>query len=295
MIRNLFFCFAVALIAIAVGKNINSARAETMIVKYPKPEADAFRYAYHYELVEQILIKTESIYGPYQIVPYIKEVNTQRKVKEFMQGEHVNLFWSPPQDLYEKNMRVIRIPILKGLLGYRIFLIRKKDQAKFSSIKTIEDLRKYTVGQGKNWADVKVYEHNNIKVVKGNRYEHLFGMLARGRFDYFARGINEVFPEFQAKKNHFPIMHVEESILLYYPYPVFIYVHITNERLAERIEQGLGLMIEDGSFDKLFFKYHSSMIEKANLKGRKVFRIENPFIPESTPLNRNELWYDPTR
>ena len=53
------------------------------------------------------------------------------------------------------------------------------------------------------------------------------------------------------------------------------------------------MMIEDGSFDELFFEYHQEMIEKSNLKGRRLFEIENPLLPATAPLDRTELWYDP--
>ena len=35
------------------------------------------------------------------------------------------------------------------------------------------------------------------------------------------------------------------------------------------------------------------VIEKANMKNRKVFYIDNPTLSEETPLDRAELWFDP--
>ena len=42
-----------------------------------------------------------------------------------------------------------------------------------------------------------------------------------------------------------------------------------------------------------FRKYKGPMIDRANLKGRRVFRIGNPFMTPQTPFNRRELWFDP--
>ncbi len=56
---------------------------------------------------------------------------------------------------------------------------------------------------------------------------------------------------------------------------------------------GLEIMTKDGTFDRIFMKYKSETIDRVNLKSRKLFKIENPFLPEDTPLNRSELWFDP--
>jgi hypothetical protein len=64
--------------------------------------------------------------------------------------------------------------------------------------------------------------------------------------------------------------------------------------LAERVERGLQLMLEDGSFDEYFMKYNESMLEQAQLKHRKLLMIDNPFLPTDVPYDRKELWFDPT-
>jgi hypothetical protein len=55
-----------------------------------------------------------------------------------------------------------------------VYLIRKEDQAKFSAIKTLADLRKNTIGQGAGWLDVKILKHNGFNVVTGSDYDGLF-------------------------------------------------------------------------------------------------------------------------
>jgi hypothetical protein len=53
------------------------------------------------------------------------------------------------------------------------------------------------------------------------------------------------------------------------------------------------MMIEDGSFDEIFRKYHGDSIQAANLKNRRLFTISNPLLPATAPLRRKELWYTP--
>ena len=53
------------------------------------------------------------------------------------------------------------------------------------------------------------------------------------------------------------------------------------------------MMIDDGSYDRIFDKHQRHKIETLRLKERKLFRIENPFLPPETPLADKRLWFDP--
>ena len=74
--------------------------------------------------------------------------------------------------------------------------------------------------------------------------------------------------------------------------PYYIFVSPHEKRLAERIEQGLEMMIEDGSHKALFDKYYAAKIVAADLPSRHIIRIENTKLSPETPLNRKELWFE---
>ncbi len=118
-------------------------------------------------------------------------------------------------------------------------------------------------------------------------------MLMEGRFDFFSRGINEAPAELEARKAKYPDMMLEENLLLYYPWPKFFYVNKKDKKLADRIEKGLKMMIQDGSFEALFRKFNQKHIDSVNLKHRRLIKLENPLLPPSVPFDRKELWYDP--
>lgn len=269
------------------------AFAKITVVKYLKTSEDAIRYQYHYDLIHEVLEKTKETFGPYKIQPFEVQMTSKRVNIEAVKGKLINLHWSDvghPE--LDKGMLPIPIPLLKGIHGNRIFLIRKEDQPKFSKITTLEELKKFKLGQGNNWGDNKIYEYNKIRVIKGIVYSGLFGMLSKGRFDYFPRSILEAPIEYEVIKDKYPNLHVEKTILLVYPFPVFFYVSKNAPELASRMLAGLESMIKDGSFDKLFFKYHQQIIDKAKIKGRKIFKIKNPFLPDTVPFHRKELWLD---
>ena len=270
-----------------------SLASETAVV-YPRfaSESDT-RYNDIVEFLQTALEKTKAEYGPYTLNPSEVLMNELRYVEEVKSGEIINVIWRSTSPEMEKELIPIRICLRKGLLGYRIFLIRKEDQPRFAHIKTLKELKKLSVGQGADWGDVKVFEANHFIIRTGSSYEGLFQMLIDQRFDFFSRGIGEAFNEYEQRKFRFPDLAVENTICLYYPWPYYLFVGKKNAKLAERIEKGLNLMISDGTFDKIFLKYNKASIEKAHLKGRRLLKIQNPMLTPETPLNRKELWYVP--
>lgn len=288
----------VSIITFAIYCLICSVKAEEvkpLNVRFLKQKEDIYRYNYQYKLIEILLERTEKKFGPYELKPYMGSMESRRLNREAIKGKMINIMWSDAghQDLDSEMIR-IPFPILKGLLGYRIFFIKKEEQKKFSKIKKIEDLKKMRLGVGSNWGDIKIYQHNNFNITVGSTYEGLFRMLLSNRFDYFPRGINEIYFEYDALKIKYPQLHIEETILLYFRYPMFFYVSRTDKNLADRLINGLNEMQVDGSFDAFFFNYYRSAITQAGIKNRRVFYLDNPFMPEDLSLKKPELWFMPS-
>ena len=92
-----------------------------------------------------------------------------------------------------------------------------------------------------------------------------------------------------------PQLHIEESIVLYYPFPRYFWVPNSQRGnlLRKRLTEGLHKLFDNGTFDSLFNTYHASHIERLHLSDRRLFIIKNPFLPEKTPLDNKKYWYDP--
>jgi ABC-type amino acid transport/signal transduction systems, periplasmic component/domain len=270
--------------------------ANPQVVRYLQQPEDSIRFSYQYQLIEQLMASTVAEFGPYQLEPYTGTMESRRLNREAIRGERINLMWSDAghADLDNQMIR-IPFPLLKGLLGYRIFLIRKQDQPRFSAIRTLDELKKLRLGQGANWGDLRIYRHNGFQVITGERYESLFHMLVSNRFDYFPRGVNEAPLEYAALHAQHPDLAIEQTLLLVYRYPVFFYVSRNSPELARRLQSGLEQMQADGRFDRFFFNYYRPVLEQANLPARRVFYLDNPFLPADTPLKRPELWLDPLK
>ncbi len=268
-----------------------------MDVRYPKPESEGdTRYTYHIALLRQACEKTADKYGKVNIIPADKTMNELRMVKLLMEGSFdIDVVFKPTSKDLESRLNPVRIPLDKGLLGWRIFLIKKENQPKFSSVRTIDQFKKLSVGQARGWGDIAIYEHNGIKVAKGPDFESMFSMLLSDRFDYFARGVEEAPRELEARREKMPELHIEESIVLHYPFVRYMWVANSpkGDMLRARITKGLEIMIRDGSFEKAFIRFKEDILKKVNMTGRRVFELENPFLPDTVDLNRTELWYKP--
>lgn len=223
----------------------------------------------------------------------------ERDLVQLKEGQ-LDVTWMATSDYLESELRAIRVPLYRGLLGYRIFLIRKGDQKKFQHVNSLEDLKAFTFGQGDVWPDTAILEANNFKVVPVHEYESLFYMLNGGRFDAFPRGVHEPWGELRNSRNwkdHGLELEVEKNLVIAYKMPMYMFISKDNEMLAKTIERGLHKAIDDGAFDNYFFNNPviKEALERARMHERKIFNINNPNLPKSTPLDNPKLWWSPTK
>jgi hypothetical protein len=211
-----------------------------------------------------------------------------------IESGQIDVMWAGASEL-ENQLRPVRIPILKGLLGHRIFIIRKGDQSKFDNITSLTQLKALQAGQGKNWGDTTILKSAGIPTVTTFKYANLFPMLEGGRFDYFPRAVHEPWSEVTSRPELG--LTIEKKIMLIYPFAMYFYVGKNNRELHDLIYQGFEQAIQDGSFDKLFFANPmiKDVLSKAHLAERRVFRINNPNMHPDTPTDRQEFWLDVTQ
>ena len=264
-------------------------------VYHPPESALDVRYLYHWEILRTALERTTPKWGPYKMVPS-ERMTEQRQTFELKNhtGKLTVMYLSTTPD-FERNLVGIHIPVDKNLGGYCVFLIRKNEQARFDNVKSLDDLRKFSYGLGLGWIDVDILRANHFNVVTGSSYDGLFEMLVNRRFDIFLRAAVEVLDEVDQRKEKLKDLGIEKNIVFYYPLPMYFWFPKTEEgrRLAARAEEGMRMMIADGSYDRIFDKYQRWKIERLRLKERRIFRIDNPFVGPETPFADKRLWFDP--
>lgn len=282
------------LVVLCLLTSVACVRAELTVV-YPASESELDRRFDDLTLIlRTALEKTEADFGPFEMRAAPAPMTSMRYSQELMAGRTPNVIWTSTSVERETHLRPIRIPLRKGLLSYRISLTRVENLAKIDRVKTVGDLAQLTLAQGIGWGDILVYEANGL-TVSTSEYESLFRMIDAGRVDLFPRGIGEVFEEWETRREALPNLTIEPNLLLYYPWPYYFFVKKDNVALAERLETGLLRMIEDGSFDTIFWRFHGEAIERAQLQERRIIRLTNPLLPPDTPLDDERLWYQPSQ
>jgi len=208
---------------------------------------------YFYQVLALAFAKTESRYGPVELQVYPENLTSARLMADLKQNVTIDVIWTGTTPQREKDFLPIRISLLKELNEYRVLLIRREDQEKFSRVNSVEDLRKFTAGSGTDWPSREVLQHNQLPVITVTNADLLFPMLKAKRFDYISRNMFEVWGE--AKTYEKDGLAMEKTLLLHGGVPFYFFVNKNNFLLAERIEQGLKMATADGSFAKLFFSF----------------------------------------
>jgi hypothetical protein len=255
------------------------------VVRYPLPESEGDqRLEYPRQLLELALSKVDT---PYRIEFPSTRMNQERQALELEVGRTLDVAPIPSSADREARLLPIRIPLNKGLLGWRIGLVRKGEENLLAQAKTMGDLHKVHIVQGHEWPDTTILRSNGIEVLTGPDYNGLFKMLGAGRFDYFPRSVMEIWSELDAN----PGLALEPHVALHYFYDSYFFVNKKNTTLARDIEHGLEKAIADGSFERLFQRTWGDALRRARLDERTVIEMRNPLLTPETPSGRAELWY----
>lgn len=276
MLKKLQRAAAGLLLAAASTLAHASGAANAPLMRFVLPSVtpgSEVQAAYFHLLLRLALEKTD---GPFSIEFYPHELTSPRRALELKRNGVINIMWDGTNAQRERELLPIRISLVRDLNDYRVFMIRKEDEARFRDMRNLDDLRKLTAGAGLNWPSVDVLRHNRLPVETTVNYSSLFPMLKAKRFDYMPRGVHEAWAEEQVYGKDG--LMVEPTIFLHYRVPFYFFVSKDNKAMAERVERGLKLAQADGSFDKLLNGYPAfrRALGEIAARKRKVFELELP-------------------
>ncbi len=290
-LHRVLFTGVVLTMVWSLGAQANDS--EPMVVRYPEMSSRLDqRNSYFVDMLRLALDKSREEFGDYELQGVPLRMPQGRILRLLSTGEQVDVLWSMTTRKREQHLRPVRIPLAKGLMGYRLLVVRQQDGDRFTAIRSLEALASRVAGQAADWPDTDILRHNDLPVTTSG-YLSLFTMLRRERIDYIPRALSEPWVEV-AQRPEFGLQ-VEPTLMLYYPTANYFFVQQRNGALAERLERGLENAIADGSFDELFYHHpsHRLAFERSQLSRRRVLTLDNPLLPERTPLDRPELWWRP--
>ena len=229
----------------------------------------------------------------YQLIPSDNFLSKGKALDRLQDNREINIVWGMTNVQREKDLLPIRIPIFKGLIGWRLLLIRQDMAERFTYIQQFEHLVKLSPLQGRDWPDTKILQSNGFDVITERNQTSLMKMLGRAQGDFFPRSIIEVWEELARSKVANEIqLQIQPSLGIRYPAAIYFFVNKKSVPLANLIETGLEKAIENGTYEALFVENYKTYIEKAQIENRTFYPLENAFLPEETPLDRKELWFD---
>lgn len=246
------------------------------------------RHEYQVKLFKLAMELTASDYPPYMLTQYAQAMGSLRGRREVAKGEKVNIYVAPPRspgdELYEEVV-AIPIPIMKGMLGYRKFIIDKENLSRFSGIVGEDDLKKLKVGQARGWPDVDVYKTNGYPIEDSALFPDLFAMLDHGRFDYLPMGIMEADNVLASWGKDNGNLITIDSIYIYYPLPAVFQVSAKEKELIERLSLGLQRASNNGLMDELFYSFFEKYLLVLANEDYQLIVLTNPRLESTLGLS----------
>lgn len=286
-----YFLLRLAFLWLLVASSTSFA---TTVIWHRSPlDFGSFRYVYDIELLRLALEKTRASHGDYQLQA-IPPASFARMLHSLRNNTYPNMLLEISYDkkLEESGeLTYINFPVELGIIGYRVCFVNPSVREKVIQVKTLDELRQFTMGQGVGWADIAILRHNGFQVREVSNYTSLFKMVAGGRFDLLCRGVNELMMEYQQYKEIGNLTY-DESFALVYRMPRFFYLSRTNEAIKLRVEEGLKMAYADGSLQMLWRQHNLQSIEFTQLSKRKIFFLDNPLIAD-LPRDYEQYFYDP--
>ncbi|MBU1620374.1 MAG: transporter substrate-binding domain-containing protein [Gammaproteobacteria bacterium] len=266
---------------------LSNAQPQQVIYSWPMSMLGDARGSYPIALLHLAIEKSGT---EYQLVPNGQVMSQHRTLRQLGSNSGLDVVWTMTSTEREKELRPIRIPIDRGLIGWRLLLIHNDNEQKIQQLDE-KQLKTSPSIQGSDWPDYPILKANQFRVLGSGDFEAMFKMLQAKRIDYFPRSVTEIWPELQQRSAMSLI--VAPKWVLHYPAALYFFVQKDNIELANAIEIGLLRAIEDGSMQQLFLQHFSSALQQAELKSRTVIQLTNPVLPAETPLQNKALWFDP--
>ena len=269
---------------------LSAAAGTPLPLVYPRHQAlDDPQQAYVTALLQQALERSGQAYALRRSA--LRMVQTRAMQEIATASGSVDVVWAMTSRARETQLLPVRIPIDRGLIGWRVALIQARQPDLLRGVRSIAALARLSAGQMRDWPDAAILQANGLRLDTSSTYEGLFQQLAAGRIDYFPRSVIEAQGEL-ASHARLPLA-LDAHLVIRYPAALYFFVGKHRPELAGHIETGLEAMLADGSFMQLFRRHFGRIEAGLKLSQRHVLDLANPDLPEETPLARKALWYRP--
>lgn len=226
----------------------------------------------------------------------------ERNLHEITAGRiHITLLPPTPTRLSmlnEGRLRMIAVPLERGLLCWRTAFILRDQQEKTAQISSLTDLRTLVVGQGSGWMDARIYREAGIitREIQAWRDGEFADQMRSGVIDLFPMGLDEALSYFLPHfREHQPDISLDRHLLLHYPWYRFVWVsaHPGADTLYDALQTGFDIICSDGQFESIWSQYRR--LPPARIwQERTVIKLKNPLYNQDVvPERYQHLLLDP--
>ncbi|NVJ97223.1 MAG: hypothetical protein HWE25_03665 [Alphaproteobacteria bacterium] len=251
----------------------SAARAEHFKLGIPSDDLDYFG-----PQIAVIKIALEHARGDHTLEKVVFDTPTLRAIRDLETGAtDFDMFIAGYDPDKEKRFRQLYVPLTRGLLGMRVFAIKRENQPLFTGLDTLRQLSgKISVTSANAWTDTRILQAAGFKVHTAET-ENLWSMLANNRVEAFPRAVHEIATEIQFARDQFSDHDLvpEQSLLLVYPFDYFLYLRKADTRRQIILQTGFTNAYRSGALDRHFQSLLDRLenTDQLGLKSRKVIEL----------------------
>lgn len=225
---------------------------------------------YLQQQLNEALAITEDDYPSVRVIKVKLELVEERLLRNLNLAV-TDVVWAVCSDERNQQYTPIAVPLMAGLFGYRLSIVRKHD-ARFDTLSTLEPLQKMIAAQASKWLDASILQNNGITVLPTGRYA-AYRAIDHGLADFYPRSITEI--EYEIVSSGFDSVKIAPHHALHYPMVFVLYVSKTNTALAERLRKGFQRIINNGRYSELLQQQSWFKQARQLLAGRQLIHLNN--------------------
>lgn len=219
------------------------------------------------------LSKSEGEFGSYEL-KQTRPMYQSAALSALKKRNKIDVVWTLSSKEREAHAKAVKFDLLQGFNNYKVIVFSAKAEKAFKGINSLEDLTSMVGLQGHDWADTHFLRQKGLRLKSDFVFENLMNKVAESESLYYLSSVLSYKTQLSAFANR---MLAHEGLLLHYASPINFFVNKSNTQLAKRIEKGLAVAREDGSFQALFkaFLSENESFQALDIDSRKILDLDD--------------------
>jgi hypothetical protein len=227
----------------------------------------------------------------YSLNQYPEKLTRPRQLLNFeLENSQCDVFSGGANLEYSARFLRVDIPLTRGLLGYRYFMVNNEQLENLASLSTLKEFKENLM-IGSNTAKFKndIFNYNNFNIMK-SASGRAWLMLEGQRFNAIQRSI---VGDISKREKSRPESSIYRNLMVYYHADLFFYVNKNRKDLHEILFNGLEKSYENNSFMNTFDN-HPDIKQALNLlnnfEEKNIYLMQNPYLDADFHNISDKYW-----